>query len=188
MREVPPLPSDARYLQIDGNSGPPAQRSGLRVRRAERTPRGSDDVDPLGVFADLLAGLLDELVAERIESLAPSVTEPPEPGWLRVSEVARRVGASQRTVYRALRSGALAGERLGTHWRIRPEAVAEWLSTPRPEHPPASGRGTAVAPPRGKPQGANQPTAFKERARQSRSARGDAIKRGGATAPRKENR
>ena len=56
---------------------------------------------------------------------------------------------SHRTVYRALRSGALAGEKVGALWRIRPAAVESWATQARPASSPESGAavvpGTGVA-------------------------------------------
>lgn len=79
-------------------------------------PAGRSGAEVLDVLAEAVLLRLDQVLADRVESLGARANSP-EPGWLRVSEVARRVGASERTVYRALRSGALAGERLGAHWR-----------------------------------------------------------------------
>ena len=45
---------------------------------------------------------------------------------------------SHRTVYRALRSGALAGEKVGALWRIRPAAVESWATQARPASSPDS--------------------------------------------------
>jgi len=114
--------------------------------------RGPDVLDAL---AEAVLMRLEETLAARVESLTAPATEPPEPVWLRVSQVARQVGASERTVYRALRSGALRGKRLGAHWRIRPESVEAWLADPRPPRSagvaraagPAAGRRTAAAAP-----------------------------------------
>jgi len=81
-------------------------------------PTPPDDrlgLEALDALADAVLLRLDRVLAERVESLSAQADESPEPGWLRVSEVARRVGANERTVFRALRSGALAGERLGAH-------------------------------------------------------------------------
>ncbi|MCA1679169.1 MAG: helix-turn-helix domain-containing protein [Actinobacteria bacterium] len=103
-----------------------------------------------------------------------------------MSEVAERVGACERTVYRALRSGALVGERLGSRWRIRPVAVEAWLSRPADPSGPARSPGPratprAHAPPRGK--------TFTARARARRStssAPGDPTTNGGLGAPGEE--
>lgn len=89
--------------------------------------------DLLALLADALLQRVDALAEERAQlTEAQPRNEPPrdDGGWLKVCEVADRVGASTKTVYRALKSGALAGERLGSHWRIRPEAVDAWLATP----------------------------------------------------------
>ena len=122
------------------------------ARRARDEP-GSD---VLGLLADALLGRVESLISERVDGLAASAAvEAADDRWLKVSEVAQRVGACERTVYRALRSGALAGERLGTRWRIRPAAVDAWLSgsrepsvPERPLHPHAAPSGSAS--PRGR--------------------------------------
>lgn len=80
--------------------------------------------EALGLLEEALLGRVEQLLSERIDGLAGSrAPEPVDDRWLRVSEVAERVGACERTVYRALGSAALAGERLGAQWRIRPAAV-----------------------------------------------------------------
>ena len=139
---------------------------------APRPPGGSDRTDVLDLLAEAVLLRLDEVLGERGESLGAHAARPPdEPAWLRVSEVARRVGASERTVYRALRSGALAGERLGAHWRIRPESVEAWLADPRPP------RTTGIAKPEraaGTRTGPGDPPAssFTKRARRRRRPNG----------------
>ena len=110
---------------------------------------GREEVAPYGrarrqselleLLADALFGHVEGLLAERIEALTAEAAPQQGERWLRVSEVAERVGACERTVYRALRSGRLAGERLGAQWRIRPEAVAAWLAASA-DPPPAPAR------------------------------------------------
>ena len=121
--------------------------------------------DVLGLLADALLGRVEDLISERIDGIEASTTvEQADDRWLKVSEVAERVGACERTVYRALRSGALVGERLGAHWRIRSAAVDAWLSGD-----PTSARGR---PPRREAQAALAPSrdrAFTARARALRS-------------------
>lgn len=98
------------------------------ARRAPVEP-GSD---VLRLLAEALVGRVEDLIRERADRLAASAApEPAVDRRLKVSEVAERVGACERTVYRALRSGALAGERLGTHWRIHPAAIDAWLAASR---------------------------------------------------------
>ena len=93
-----------------------------------------EEPDLLTLLADVLVERVDALAAEqahqRDAQAAQRAPTREDHGWLKVCEVADRVGASTKTVYRALKSGALAGERLGSHWRIRPEAVDAWLATP----------------------------------------------------------
>ena len=92
-----------------------------------------EEPDLLALLADALLERVDALAEERARQHdAQPQAEPvrDDETWLKVCEVAQRVGASTKTVYRALKSGALAGERLGAHWRIRPEAVDAWLATP----------------------------------------------------------
>jgi excisionase family DNA binding protein len=45
---------------------------------------------------------------------------------LRVARVAELLGCTARTVERELRLGRLRGWRVGSHWRVSPEAVAEY--------------------------------------------------------------
>ena len=94
------------------------------TRRA-REEQGSEVLE---LLADALLGRVERLITERVDRAAGGRSEPIEDRWLKVSEVAERVGACERTVYRALHSGALEGERLGSHWRIRPAAVDAWLA------------------------------------------------------------
>jgi len=145
------------------------------ARRARHEP-GSD---VLGLLADALLGRVESLISERVEGLAASASvEAADDRWLKVSEVAERVGACERTVYRALRSGALAGERLGTHWRVRPGAVEAWLSgSPKPsaaERPPRP----LAAPPGSAPPGGRAFTARASALRGTRSAAGQATIKG----------
>ena len=112
----------------------------------------SSDVGLIGV----LAAVLPDEVASRLALLlerTPSEPEPVQPAaagaWLTVDEVSRMAHVSHRTVYRALRSGALAGEKVGALWRIRPAAVESWATQARPASSPESGAavvpGTGVA-------------------------------------------
>ena len=101
--------------------------------------RAREQSELLELLADALLGQVEGLLAKRIEALTAEAAPPQGERWLRVSEVAERVGACERTVYRALRSGRLAGERLGAQWRIRPEAVAAWLAASS-DPPPAPAR------------------------------------------------
>src|SRR4051812_38022915 len=71
-------------------------------------------------LAAAVLALLEERFAGRIARAEPP---PDDARWWSVAEVARRVDVSRRTVYRALASGALAGEHVGSRWRIRPTAV-----------------------------------------------------------------
>lgn len=132
-----------------------------------RPARDGTASDALELLAEALLGRVEQLIGERIDGLAASgAPEPADERWLRVSEVAERVGACERTVYRALRSGALAGERLGAHWRIRPAAVEAWLADPSDraaKKRPSNARAASPAPPRA------HDTTFRARARAMRS-------------------
>jgi excisionase family DNA binding protein len=97
-----------------------------------------------GLIAVLAAVVADE-VASRLELQLqrrppdPEPLRPPAAGlWLTVDEVSRVARLSHRTVYRALRSGALAGEKVGAVWRIRPAALESWATRARPPSPPES--------------------------------------------------
>lgn len=131
-----------------------------------RPARDEPGADLLGLLADALLGRVEELISERLDGPAGSATREPDGRWLRVSEVAERVGACERTVYRALHSGALVGERLGAHWRIRPAAVDAWLAASRDPAAAKRPSGARVPPPApAHPHG----TTFTTRARARRS-------------------
>lgn len=132
-----------------------------------RPARDEPGSDLLGLLADALLGRVEKLISERVDGPAGSAAREPADGrWLRVSEVAERVGACERTVYRALHSGALVGERLGAHWRIRPAAVDAWLAASRDPSAAKRPSGARVPPPaRAQPHG----TTFTTRARARRS-------------------
>lgn len=150
--------------------------------REEMSSGARPEADVLGLLADALLGHVEELIAERIEALTAARALDHGERWLRVSEVAARVGACERTVYRALRSGRLAGERLGARWRIRPEGVEAWLassSDPRPA-PPRPAR--APARHQRAPRSPAEPTDFRSRARartRSQAAGGPSSTTGG---------
>lgn len=84
-------------------------------------------LERLDALAEAVLLRVDKQLGERIESLSA----PAEQGWLRVSDVALRAGSSERTVYRALRSGARRG------------AARRALA-----HPARGGRGVASGSPR----------------------------------------
>ena len=66
--------------------------------------------DVLGLLAEALLGRVEDLISERVEGLAGSASvDRADDRWLKVSEVAERVGACERTVYRALRSREAVG-------------------------------------------------------------------------------
>jgi len=152
-----------------------------------RDGRAGEDV--LDLLAQAVLLRLDKALVERAAA-SPAPEVHPEPGWLRVSEVARRVGASERTVYRGLRSGALAGERLGAHWRIRPESVERWLADPRPPRTAGTGRDQRPAAP--VPRSGDEPAmAFMTRAKRrhaSPDASGRTTTSRGEPATRREQR
>ena len=122
----------------------------------------SFDVGLIGVLAALLADEVASRLAPQLERTPPD-PEPSHPApaaaWLTVDEVTRVARVSHRTVYRALRSGALAGEKVGALWRIRPAALESWATQARPasslESRPASKRDLrpAVVPGMGVPGG-----------------------------------
>jgi excisionase family DNA binding protein len=53
---------------------------------------------------------------------------------LTVEDAAARANCSSETIRRACRSGRLRASRIGSQWRVSPEALAEWLTAPRPEN------------------------------------------------------
>jgi len=85
----------------------------------------SSDVGLIGVLAAVLADEVACRLAPLLER-TPSEPEPVQPAaagaWLTVDEVGRAARVSHRTMTRALRSGALAGEKVGALWRIRQAA------------------------------------------------------------------
>ena len=50
-------------------------------------------------------------------------------GYLTVREAAVRSGFSPKTIYRAIRSGALEASRPTAHYRISAEGLERWLSS-----------------------------------------------------------
>jgi excisionase family DNA binding protein len=108
---------------------------------------GSSELAPsdVGLIGFLAAVLADEVASRVLLQLEPTPpeAEPLQPAaagaWLTVDEVSRMARLSHRTVYRALRSGALAGEKVGALWRIRPAAVESWATQARPASSPESG-------------------------------------------------
>src|SRR4051812_43546908 len=92
----PVLPGPARGIPARG------------VRALELTLRLSPA--QLGDIAAVVAELLDEHVAARVEAALVSTRSDDGERLLSVTEVAERVGVSRRTVYRALSGGTLVGE------------------------------------------------------------------------------
>jgi len=108
---------------------------------------------------------LEQLVAAHLDRSQQHETQAQLDRWLSVAEVAELVGVSERTVHRALRAGALIGNRAGgagSRWHIRPEAVTAWLE-PQPAAPPRHPAGPA--PPRHAPSAGPPRRSFAERAR-----------------------
>jgi excisionase family DNA binding protein len=106
-------------------------------------PLGSSErASNVGLIGALAAVLADEVAARlapHLERMPPEPEALPQPAggaWLTVDEVSRTARVSHRTVYRALRSGALTGEKVGALWRIRPSAVDRWAKA-RPASPAA---------------------------------------------------
>ena len=108
---------------------------------------------------------LEQLVAAHLERSQQHEPQAQLDRWLSVAEVAELVGVSERTVRRALSSGALIGDRAGgagSRWHIRPEAITAWLE-PQPTAPPIR---PAVPAASRRPPGASTPRrSFAERAR-----------------------
>lgn len=84
----------------------------------------------LAPLVDQLAAAVERRVLDHLAAAAAHDEAATTEHWITVAETARRVGVHPRTVYRALVSGALAGERVGSRWRIRPAAVEAWLQPP----------------------------------------------------------
>lgn len=103
---------------------------------------------------------LHDLAAARIDEALSRRGGDPET-WLSVGEVAEVLGVHQRTIYRALSTGRLAGVRVGSHWRVRRADMDEWLRQQNQRRPlPAAS--TRPAPP---------PDSFRHRANQRRAGR-----------------
>ena len=167
-----PVPHEARHLRA------------AEVVPASSTSEGADPSSTKASGADLfarLAAVIGEQVAahlaEGFEAHVPDDKRPDDASverWLTVEEVAGLVRTCRRTVYRALHSGELAGEK--TLWRIRTSAVAAWAKPMRPSPRPTAPR-PAAAPSRGnRPRGgapARDATSFKTRARAGARERSD---------------
>lgn len=130
-------------------------------------------------LAEALAAALAAAVEAGLEQLLDAHLDAAQPHgppaqldrWLSVGEVAELVGVSERTVHRALRSGALLGDRAGSsgsRWHIRPEAVTAWLE-PQPAAP--APRPAVPAAPRPSPRAQSSRRSFAERARQHEEMR-----------------
>jgi excisionase family DNA binding protein len=123
------------------------------------TPTPSNQAELAEALAAALAAAVEASV-EQLVAVHVGGAQPHAPAqldrWLSVAEVAELVGVSERTVHRALRSGALLGHRAGgagSRWHIRPEAVTAWVE-PQPAAPPS--RPAAPAAPR-RPPGTSTP-------------------------------
>lgn len=130
-------------------------------------------------LAEALAAVIAAAVEASVKQIVPAQIDgarPHEPPaqldrWLSVAEVAQLVGVSERTVHRALRSGALRGDRAGgagSRWHIRPEAVTAWLE-PQPPAPPPRPAGAAAS--SHSPRAGPSRRSFAERARQHEEMR-----------------
>jgi excisionase family DNA binding protein len=154
LRRVPPAPAEAH---------PPT------------VAPSSSEVEPLGwlktTIVEDLAARLAPLVQDRAQEREHTDTFPAD-GWLTVDDVARLARTCRRTVYRALHSGALVGEKVGPLWRIRPAALAEWAKPVGPRPCPPAMR-SAAGPSRATRRGGGAPTRdvtpFKTRARAGRA-------------------
>lgn len=107
---------------------------------------------------------LEQLAAVHLVGAQPNAPAAQLDRWLSVAEVAELAGVSTRTVHRALRSGALLGDRIGgagSRWHIRPEAVWEWL---RPQTAGAPSRPARPATPPRAPGDTTRRRSFAERA------------------------
>ena len=169
-----PVPREARRL--------PAAEVAPAASIAPGADPNSTRVSGADLFARLAAVIGEQVAAHLAEGLEAHVKDDGRSAnssverWLTVEEVAGLVRTCRRTVYRALHSGELAGEKVGPLWRIRPSAVAAWAkpmrpcprpATPRPAAPPS--RGTKL---RGGAQ-ARDATSYKTRARAGRAQRSD---------------
>lgn len=113
--------------------------------RAAKEP-GHGPADPSAIVRALAAELVlalrasGELRHDVCEALGLDVraTGRREPEVaLTVAEVAASLNVSERSVYRALRDGRLRGTRIGTCWRISPEALTDWMSRSTAPRSPA---------------------------------------------------
>lgn len=87
------------------------------------------------VTSMLLEAVREMSAEERAElrallGLHVPVSEPVE--VLTVERAAERVGCHVETIRRAIRSGRLQAARVGSQWRVSPEALAEWMASPSP--------------------------------------------------------
>jgi excisionase family DNA binding protein len=81
----------------------------------------------------LVAALDDEALDELARLLAPRLTAAAVNGdVLDVPAAAKRTGASERTIRRALAAGALAGEQVAGRWRIEVAALTAWRAAGGP--------------------------------------------------------
>jgi excisionase family DNA binding protein len=160
--------------------GTKGEREVSALRQVRRAPSEEPPlvVPSVSAAAELLgqlkAAIVEDLAVRLASRLQDQVREGeradvlPTDGWLTVGEVARLTRTCRRTVYRALHSGALAGEKVGPLWRIRPAAVAAWAKPFRPNPQPAPTRQAATPARRTRRRGGaptRDATSFKTRAR-----------------------
>jgi len=109
---------------------------------------------------------LDERVATRLGQVL--VGGPSDDVWSSVTDVAARLGVHPRTVYRALRAGRLQGDRVGSRWRVKPDALADWLAKASAARREPAPRPTPIAAARlepRRPSAGESQTSFRARAR-----------------------
>lgn len=74
------------------------------------------------------AASLPESSVENETSVLLSVDQ--DRSVLTVEQAATRAACNPETIRRAIRQGRLAASRVGTHWRVKPADLDEWMAAP----------------------------------------------------------
>jgi len=97
------------------------------VRAAELSP--SDRIMLIARCAGVLLTLSTANAAALEDSSPPRAPEKrPVERLLGVGEVSQALGLARSHIYELLRNGSLKGVHVGKYWKVRPEALVEFIS------------------------------------------------------------
>src|SRR5690606_41877628 len=106
-----------------------------RARRASAIPHRGLDVHPdweratRAALSTLVTRALGFGQHHRCSGRSSMATQPAQPRFLTVAEVAEQMRVSNMTVYRILHSGELPAIRVGRSFRVPAEALEKYLAT-----------------------------------------------------------